>query len=247
MDLSQHRDQADAAGRSRTVAGLGQSGRITSRGVPFRAVVLAAAASVLTGCNYLIFLGYMIGGPPSIAPDYDLQTDKSLTDPGVEVAVVCYAPIEKSWDFPDIDRDLSVAISAMLERHQIVVTKPERVLAWLDENPDWDRLEEVGAALEVTHVIQVDLSDFGLYEPNSHQLYRGQATAIVSVWEMDGDGGGEKTYSKEVVSKYPLATPRSTSDQSLLDFKKDYLIRLSDEIGRLFYEYYNGDDVGAAT
>ncbi|MEM1060694.1 MAG: hypothetical protein AAF532_14045 [Planctomycetota bacterium] len=226
----------------------GRVSAVASRRRLFASFALyAAAATTLTGCNYLLFLGYMIGGPPSIAPDYDVQTGKSMTDQDVEVAIVCYAPIEKSWDFPDIDKDLAEAISLQLELREIKVKNTDRVQAWLDENPDWDRLEEVGAGLEVTHVIQVDLSEFSLYEPNSHQLYRGQATAIVSVWEMDGDGGGEKTYSKEIVSKYPLATPRSTSEESLSIFKLKYLKRLSDEIGRLFYEYYNGDDIVEAT
>ena len=43
----------------------------------------------LTGClKPLIFWGYLLGGPPSIEPDFDLMTKKSMTDKEATVAVV---------------------------------------------------------------------------------------------------------------------------------------------------------------
>lgn len=208
--------------------------------------VLAVAASQ-AGCNYIILLGYLIGGPPSIEPDFDAMTNKSMTDKGVVVAVVCYAPTEVKWDFDSIDHQIARYVSYRLHEHKIKVTNPDRIRAWLDENPNWDSPEEIGAALGVTHVIYIDLTKFSLYEENSANLYRGRAEGMVSVFEMDESGQGEKIYSKGITSRYPLAVPRSTSEIAYGSFKRQYLSRLSEEIGRLFYEYYSGEDIPDAT
>ena len=64
---------------------------------------------------------------------------------------------------------------------------------------------------------------------------------------MDEGGEGEKVFVDKIMSIYPLISPRDTHDITLSSFKREYLSRLSEEIGRHFYEYYNGDDVGAAT
>ena len=42
------------------------------------------------GClKQMLFLGYLIGGPPSIEPDFDRNAKKSMTGKDVTVAVVC--------------------------------------------------------------------------------------------------------------------------------------------------------------
>jgi hypothetical protein len=64
---------------------------------------------------------------------------------------------------------------------------------------------------------------------------------------MGENGEGEKIYSQEERVKYPLRFPRSTQDTSVGHFKKEYLYRLSYEIGRHFFEYYTADDISDAT
>ncbi len=207
------------------------------------ALALAAGLLLLSGCNYVLLLGYLIGGPPSIEPDFDSATNKSLTDKDVKVAVVCFAPRELKSDNAEIDSEIAQFVAFRLTDHEIAVCNPDRVRAWLDANPDWDKPEEIGEALEVDYVIFVDLSKFSLYEEDAPQLYRGRAEAVVSVIEMSDDGTGEKIYEKEMTSAFPLSVPRQQSSQSFTSFKREYLARLSEEIGRLFYEYFNGDDL----
>ncbi|TWT64492.1 hypothetical protein [Rubinisphaera italica] len=197
----------------------------------------------LTGCNYAILLGYLIGGPPSIEPDFDVQTNKSMSDKEVSVCVVAFAPTNLKWDFPKIDHELSRYVAFRLVEHEIKVVNPDQVKAWLDSHPDWDKPEEIGKAFDCNYVIYIDMNDFHLYEENSTTLYRGRSENYISVIEMDEDGYGEKIYSKEVNSKYPIRAPRSTSEMSLDTFKREYLSRLSKEIGWLFFERFNGDDI----
>jgi hypothetical protein len=204
-------------------------------------VAAAASLLLLSGCNYVVLLGYLIGGPPSIEPEFDAITGKSMTEKDVTVAVVCAAPREVKFDFDDIDKQIARYVSHRLNQNEIKVVNPELVQAWLDENSDWDQPADIGAALGVTYVIFIDLSNFGLYEENSPNLFRGRAEGIVTVVEMDDDGNGEKIFSHEITSKFPHSVPRSTETTTYSRFKGEYLSSLSDEIGRLFYSYFFGD------
>ncbi len=201
----------------------------------------------LTGCQYIMLFGYLIGGPPSIEPEFDADTGRSMTAKDATVAVVCYAPDEVKWNFDAIDRDIAKHVTFRLHQHKIQTVRPDRVQAWLDENADWDSPAEIGRALGVQYVIYIDIHKFNLYEENSSDLYRGRTDGFISVYAMDGNGDGEKIYTDNIMSIYPLIAPRDTHDTTRSRFKRAYLSRLSEEIGRHFYEYYNGDDVGAAT
>ena len=220
------------------------SGKAVRLPIRFTALLLMSTLClIMTGCNYAILLGYLIGGPPSIEPDFDVMTNQSMSDKDVSVCVVAFAPTELKWDFPKIDHELAKYVAYRLVEHDIKVVNPDQVKAWLNEHPDWDKAEEIGKAFGCNYVIYIDMNDFHLYEENSTTLYRGRSECYISVFEMDEDGYGDKIYSKEVNSKYPIRAPRSTSELSLDTFKREYLSRLSKEIGWLFYERYNGDNI----
>lgn len=208
---------------------------------------LLAALAFVGGCNYVVGLGYLLGGPPSIEPEFDRATNKSLTDADVRVAVACYAPTELKWDNAEVDREIAEFVTHRLHSHKITVCRPERVRAWIDEHPDWDKPEEIGDGVDVTHVIFIDLSKYSLYEKDAAHLYRGRAEAVINVVEKQPDGGWDEIFVKDLISVYPLAVPRPASQESFGTFKRKYLERLSEEIGRLFYEYYNGDDLPDVT
>lgn len=214
-------------------------------------LMLAGATTFsIAGCKQLILLMYLIGGPPSIEPEFDKQTGKSLTDYGVLVAVVCYADEDILWTFDKVDYQIASGVSRKLAMHEIHTIPTDRVRAWLDQNPDWDRPQEIGAGLtdadgrHPTHIIYIDLMDYGLYEKDSHNLFRGRAEATVSVFEMDETGdGGQKIFSDEIKSQYPIHAAESTLNVPYGNFRNRYLTRLSEEVGRLFYERYAGDDI----
>ncbi len=207
------------------------------------AVALMCAA--LSGCNYIMVFGYLIGGPPSVEPLFDKETKESMTDKGVRVVVVCFAPNDIKYNFESIDHELSQYVSYQLFSHKIEVVNPDLVKAWLEENKDWDKPEEIGAHFQTTYVIYIDLNEFTLYEEGSVELYRGRAEGIVSVWKMDDDNHAEKIFSAEKTSKYPMHQPVSSGDKTYSTFKGEYLTRLSEEIGRFFYEYYVADEIAS--
>lgn len=222
----------------RSMATRGTSG---FRGWCLFALAMGLAATN-AGCNVVMLMGYLIGGPPSIEPDFSKQTRKSLAAKGKTVAIVCYADKELKWDNESIDQELTRYVAYRLTSHKIKVVDPDRVHAWMDEHADWDRPTDIGEAVQADFVVYIDLKEFGLYEENSQNLYRGRSDAIVSVFEVKDDGG-HSIYSREIASRYPTQMPVSADTLPFENFKKLYLSRLSEEIGRLFYEHYSGDDI----
>jgi hypothetical protein len=218
--------------------------------------LLAPLMLCAPGCNIVMLLGYLIGGPPSIEPDFEVKTKDSLREKGATVLVLCYAPTELKWDNEAVDEELARMVAGQLNRNDVKVIDPDRVKAWLDKHPDWDKPSEVGAAFGVDFVVYIDLHEYGLFEESSNNLYRGRADLIVSVIKMDEvdkkdrldedvvrTRDGESIYSKNIVSRYPEATPVSADQYPYASFKKMYLLRLSDQVGQLFYESYAGDDI----
>jgi hypothetical protein len=201
--------------------------------------------TLASGCNYLVIFGYLIGGPPSVEPEFDKETKQSMTDKDVRVAVVCFAPNEIKYSFESIDHELAQYVAFQLHAHKIKVVPPDLVKGWLEENKDWDKPEEIGTFFQTTYVIYIDLNEFTLYEEGSPNLYRGKSESIISVWKMDDDNHAEKIFSAEKLSKYPLHQPVSSGDKTYLTFKGEYLTRLSDELGRFFYEYYLTDEIAS--
>lgn len=221
------------------------------RFAPHRLLCLTLVFAILTnmvGCNYVILLSYLIHGPPSIAPGFETETGQSMTEEDVTVAVFCFAPKEIKFDFDKIDHDLARAVSFRLGQHNIRFVNPDYVQAWTDRNPDWDHAHEIGEAFQTRYVVYIDLHEYNLYEHESSTLYRGRAEAIVKVFEMDeAYSDGELIYQKDITSKFPLLQGRSTSEVTYSTFKREFVGRLSEEIGRLFYEHYAGSDVVDAT
>lgn len=200
----------------------------------------------VSGCNYFILLGYLIGGPPQLEPLFEKETKKSMTDRNVRVAVVCYAPNELKYQFDDIDHILAKFLAVQLSQKKIDVIPPDSVKLWLEQNKDWDTPDEVGEAFDTTYVIYVDISDFSLYERDSANLFRGRCEAIVSVYEMKADGTGKRIFQHDLTSAFPTQVPRSASEVSYESFRTEYFLRLSEEIGRMFYPYHHGDDISNA-
>jgi hypothetical protein len=206
---------------------------------------LLPTLSVASGCTYFILLGYLIGGPPTVQPDFDKMTKKSLTDRGVKVAVVCFAPDEIRLSYTGVDKDIAKYTANQLFKKSMKVVHPDQVQDWLDKHGEWDKPGEIGEATGATHIIFIDVHKYSLFAPNSHELFQGHAEVLVSVFKMqEGEGAeAEKIYTKELTSRFPLEIPRPMSEVSYNIFRQQYLSRLSEEIGRLFYEYNNGDDI----
>ena len=176
-----------------------------------RLVLTGIMLITIPGCNYFLLLGYLIGGPPQIEPLFEKETQKSMTDKDIRVAVVCYASDELKYQFDNIDHIIANRVTNQIASKKIEVVNYAEVQTWLRDNPDWDTAVEVGAEFDVNFVIYIDVSAFSLYERDSNTLFRGRCDAIVSVYEMETDGDGKRIFSREVNSIFPIQVPRSAS------------------------------------
>jgi hypothetical protein len=207
------------------------------------AVTLPLAFSQ-AGCNVVLLVGYLLGGPPSIEPDFHKQTGQKLDGRNTTVLVLCYAPTELKWDNDAIDYEVAKHLAMRFNLNKINVIDPDRVHAWLDKNNDWQKATEVGADFKVDYIVHVDLKDYSLFEEHSSDLYRGRADALVTVFKMDEDKkDGKVIYSRELTSRFPTSGPVSVYSHSYGNFKKLYLSTLSNQIGVLFYESFAGDEI----
>ena len=170
-----------------------------------------------------------------------------MTAKGVTVAVLCEAPLELQHDFGKVDREVAKYLTFRLREHQVSSVHHERVQAWLDEHPEWDSPVELGEALGVTYVIHIEIEQHSLFEKNNQNLLRGRTEGLLSVYEMLPDGGGKRVYTRDIRTRHPRLAPRSTYNTTPANFKREYLSRLSDQLGWYFYEHHHGDDIPDAT
>lgn len=195
-----------------------------------------------SGCSTVLLLGYLIGGPPTVEPDFQTQTGKALVKSKKTVAVICFAPKELKWDNDAVDYELAKYLAYQLKLKEVTVVDPDRVNRWIDENPNYSMQGEVGDFFEADYVIHLDMRKYSLFEENSHDLYRGRADVIVTVFEKQ-KGTWSQIYNKSKISQFPTGGPISLDKYPYDKFKKLYLSTLSGEIGKLFYPYSNGDDI----
>lgn len=221
--------------------------RIFRRGVV--AIMLLLTTVSYTGCTPILLLGYLIGGPPTKEPKFHEVTKKSMDARNTTVLVYCYAPNDLKYDQDKVDYEVAKTVALRLNAEGIKVVDPDRVYAWLDSNPDFEREVELGAAFNATYLIKIDLHDYSLFAERSHDLYQGRCNGHISVWEMDmkSDGktakkSGKIIFSTDVASRYPKEMPVQSSQCTSEYFKKLFLSALSAEIGGLFYPTLVGEE-----
>src|SRR5260370_22080064 len=177
-----------------------------------------------SGCQGVVLLGYLIGGPPSSDPDFHVRTKQGLGGKHKVVLVYCYAPKELKWGNEAVDYDLAKHVAHRLNAKGIKVVDPDRVHAWLDKNDKWRKTAEIGKAFKVDYVVHIDLKDYSLFEPNSANLYRGRADVIVNVVKMEDDKrDGNVIYTTPLKSNFPTRAPVDSNVMSSTQFKKHYL------------------------
>ena len=217
-------------------------GRTAAPGRLLRAACLGTAV-LLPGCAQFVLLGLLIGGPPHIEPDFDRETGDSLVGSESKVAVICYADPKIKLKYSKVDVEVATYVTRLMQINRINVIEPDMVRAWLDAHPDWETAAEVGRALKADYVIEIEIRDFDLYEPHSTTLFRGRTTAYLNTYKLHGDKPAERVFSRDVNFMFPTKVPRSAYESTELAFKREFLSRLGEEIGFMFYPSYNGDKI----
>ncbi len=207
-------------------------------------VALGLIAAWIPGCAQFALIGLLVGGPPHIEPEFDRETGDSFVGTESKVAVICYADPQLKLKYSKIDAEIATYVARLMQINRILVAEPDYVRAWIDKNPNWETADEIAEALECDYVVEIELVDFDLYEPHSATLFRGRTTAYVNVHKMEENSSkSQRVFTRDVNFMFPTKVPRSTYELTELEFKREFLSRLGEEIGFMFYPSYNGDKI----
>lgn len=210
-------------------------------------VTLLVGSLLLPGCAQAVLLGYLIGGPPAIEPKFDTETGKSLVGSDDKVVVICYADPAVRLKYSKLDVELASRVAQLFTAQKIKVVEPEYVRDWVDKHKDWESAHEIGEAFDAKYVVEIELVNFTLYEENSAILFRGRSEGAVNCYEMTAGGGSEKIFSTDLGFAFPLSQARTSYETTEVDFKREYMSRLSEMIGQYFFPRYHGDRISWAT
>jgi hypothetical protein len=204
----------------------------TRSGVKSVAAGVAAAVTCLvsSGCGpasllYLLFLMPR----PTIPAAFDRLEDKT-------VVVVPYAGGGAQFEYAAIDSDLARRVVRQLRDNvdDIKLADPNQVAVWCDSHADYD-LATLGREFKADYVLLLEIDRFSLFEPNSVQLYRGQAKVHVQVADVKQDG--DVVWETYLESAFPGSRPVPATEMSREKFRQVYLERLSREVARNFFRY----------
>ncbi|WP_417393047.1 hypothetical protein [Gimesia sp.] len=212
------------------------------------AVVLLLLVSIsLSGCSLFVMAGKMFFGDPLLTCEFTRQTKIDLIEEQKKVLVVCSTPESIRSDYPSLNYDLLEQVTYRLRRENIKVMDTGEVATWLDDNGGvWNDVDELAENFEVDYIIHVDIDEFDYREPNSPNLLRGKAYGHISAYEVNSIDGIKRAleiFNVEYTSEYPSHLPVSIEQESEAVFKKKYLDRIADQIGRFFYNYHSGDPI----
>jgi len=206
--------------------------------------LLCAGAS---GCSLYVMAGKMFFGDPLLTCEFTKQTSVDLTEEDKKVLVICSTPESIRSDYPSLNYDLLEQITYDLKRQEIKVMDTGEVATWLDDNGGvWNDVDELAENFDVDYIIHVDIDSFDYREPNSPNLLRGKALGTVfayEVTEVDGIRRALSVFESEYTSEYPSHLPVSVEQESAKVFRKKYLDRIADQIGRFFYNYHSSESI----
>jgi hypothetical protein len=195
------------------------------------ALLVVAYVMPLAGCGFLSHLLYWTKGNQVPAKFPGLK-DKL-------VAVVCF-DANSAGPAPETDA-VAKAIAYKLMDNDIQVVPHQRVLDWMDKQPEnvTDFLD-VGNGVKADMVVGIELDSFQTHDGPT--LLRGRARAAIKVYDLKQNGKlVYETPAQDYV--YPENGSRPISDNEAA-FKYLFIDILSRRISKDFYSYDHQQDFG---
>ncbi len=210
-------------------------------------------AVMAIGCNPLNLAAFMFARDEKMPAPYPLTFDKEGPKKDKDEVVVVLLPHLApgvSREFVTADRELVEKLARVLpelakenkDKKKIRVISPTQVDKFKMANPHWKQMPagEIGQKLGADYVLEIELDQMRLYQPNtaSERIYEGRAEISVSIYEIKAEGGDLK-------DRYPLSFSyprgigmvRSASSLSESEFKKGYMEQLAFEIAQMHTDH----------
>jgi len=193
-------------------------------------LLVAMLALGSSGCNLVATVLYVVNGQNEPADFPGLK--------GKRVAVVCrpVMTLQFNSDNGSVSRDLCKQVTALLKKNvpRVDVIDYREVSQWTDEN-ELDDFTQIGKALNADIVVGIDLLDFNLFKDMT--LYQGKANVTVTVYDItkeEKDPVYENTLPQFL---YPAVAPISSSEIPVPQFRRKFIMALSEQIARHFYDH----------
>jgi hypothetical protein len=200
------------------------------------AVVLAAVtflALCAGGCVSALFTPlYMLNGNNIEAEFKGLK--------GKRVAVVCRPLVLMKYRNANVAKDLAREVTLLLKKNvpKIQVVEHGKVAEWMDENT-WEEYVEVGKAVGAEVVVGIDLERFDLLAGQT--VYQGRANVTLKVYDCKSKS---ELFSKSPPQiAYPANHVVSSLNKQEVDFRREFVSILADQIARHFYAHDPHADV----
>ena len=209
-------------------------------------VLCGAMVCALPGCSLGVMFGKMLTGDPMIPAEFKSRTRVDLAKGKHTVLVVCTTPTSVESDLATLKFDLIDGVTRRMKLNGVKVINPDLVATWIDEHSGiGSDPSELARDFEADYIVHIDVEAFGLREPNSPKLLRGQSSGFVRVFKVEAAGSQRQAhsiYTSEFTSSYPTHQPISEQGRTAVTFQKDYVDRVCDQLAKKFYDYRPGTD-----
>jgi hypothetical protein len=189
-------------------------------------LALAAILTTSVGCvSAITGLAYLIKGNLVDAEYPGLKNKR--------VAIVCRPLVELQYSSGSVSGEIAQQLGVLLKQNvsRIEIIDPDKVADWTDEHT-WDDFSEIGEALDADMIVGIDLQQFSMYQGQT--LYQGKAKVTIKVYNIaDGSKVSFQKTLPQIV--YPPNTGIPTSEKPEEDFRRQFIVMLANEIGRIFY------------
>jgi hypothetical protein len=208
----------------------------------WRLAGLILAVLLTCGCNLVSLPYFLIFQDDKHPPDC-----LEFKDPKKEIKIVIlpYLDPEARPEFIRADRDLAYLLCRKLRlmyqenKDKITIVPPSQVENFKDKHPSWKEMsiKDIGHHFHADYVINLDLDQMNLLEPNSPLLFRGRAQVFVKVFEVEKAEDGP-VYPKTINFLYPKRGPKEMdSSTSVAQFRAEFLNHMVNELAHCFASY----------
>lgn len=214
--------------------------------------VCAALLAALTlyssvGCSLGIMAGRAIFGDPKQASEFRAHTGIDLTKNEKKLLVVVRTPQSIEGESPSLDLDLIDAVSRRLKLHGVQIVNPDDVAKWIDKNGGrFDHPSELAREFDTEFIAVIDVDTFSLHDPNSPNLFHGNTSGQMQVFQVREVGGSkeaQQVFAGNFRNQYPPHGPVPVDSLSTKMFEKRFVDHLSERLGSRFYDYRISDEM----
>jgi hypothetical protein len=204
------------------------------------AVGAASLLTVLPGCSLFVMAGKMIQGDPKHTCRFKAMTGIDLTKGKHKIMVVCSTPADLLQENSSLEYDLIDGITRRMRRRKVDVVDPKEIAQWIDDHGGvGEDVSDIAQDIEADFIAWINVHRFQTKEDNAPRLHRGRMLAEVSAYRIENLGDRKlpsQIFVTEFNSTYPEHQPISENGRSALVFQKEYLDRVSELLGEIFFD-----------